>query len=91
MNRREFIAAVREVSRHPDRTDEERGLGTEDDPAFAGMHEASARLVGGSLVAAEAVLGGNTPRAVNFSGGMHHASRDRASSPDRAPAPARSD
>lgn len=76
---REFIAAVREVSRDPDRTDEKRGLGTEDDPAFAGMHEASARLVGGSLVAAEAVLSGNTPRAVNFSGGMHHASRDRAS------------
>lgn len=76
---REFIAAVREVSRNPDRPDEARGLGTEDDPAFAGMHEASARLVGGSWVAAEAVLTGATPHAVNFSGGMHHASRDRAS------------
>ena len=40
----EYIAAVRRVSADPDAPDLERGLGTEDDPAFAGMHEASARL-----------------------------------------------
>src|SRR5512134_1738872 len=48
----EFVAAVRRVSADPGTPDLERGLGTEDDPAFAGMHEASARLAGGSLLAA---------------------------------------
>jgi len=75
----EFVAAVRRVSENPATPDEARGLGTEDDPAFAGMHEASARLAGGSLLAAAAVLDGSAVRAVNFGGGMHHASRDRAS------------
>src|SRR6478609_108047 len=69
----EFVAAVRRVSENPDTPDHARGLGTEDDPAFAGMHEA------GSLLAAAAVLDGSAVRAVNFGGGMHHASRDRAS------------
>jgi acetoin utilization protein AcuC len=74
-----FVAAVRRVSANPDLTDFERGLGTEDDPAFAGMHEASARLAGGSLLAAAAILDGSAVRAVNFGGGMHHAARERAS------------
>ena len=75
----EFVAAVRRVSLNPDVPDLERGLGTEDDPAFAGMHEASARLAGGSLLAAGAILDGSAVRAVNFGGGMHHAARNRAS------------
>ncbi len=76
---REYVAAVRRVSADPDRPEPERGLGTEDDPAFAGMHEASARIVGGSLVAAEAILEGSAVHAVNFAGGMHHAAADRGS------------
>ena len=75
----DFVAAVRRVSQDPDITDPARGLGTEDDPAFAGMHEASARLAGGSLLAAAAILDGSAVRAVNFGGGLHHAARDRAS------------
>jgi acetoin utilization protein AcuC len=75
----DFVAAVRRVSEDPDTSDLERGLGTEDDPAFAGMHEASARLAGGSLLAAAVILDGSAVRAVNFGGGMHHASRERAS------------
>ncbi|HET6270696.1 MAG TPA: acetoin utilization protein AcuC, partial [Arthrobacter sp.] len=75
----EFVAAVRRVSDDPHTPDPARGLGTEDDPAFAGMHEASARLAGGSLLAAAAILDGSAVRAVNFGGGMHHAARDRAS------------
>jgi acetoin utilization protein AcuC len=55
------------------------GIGTDDVPAFAGMHDASARLVQGSVLAAEAILGGEAGRAVNFGGGMHHAGRGRAS------------
>lgn len=76
---REFVAAVRRVSEAPDIPDLDRGLGTEDDPAFAGMHEASARIAGGSLLAATSILDGSAVHAVNFGGGMHHASRDRAS------------
>ncbi|MCX6498862.1 MAG: acetoin utilization protein AcuC [Arthrobacter sp.] len=75
----EYVAAVRRVSADPDTPELDRGLGTEDDPAFEGMHEASARLAGGSLLAAAAVLNGSAVRAVNFGGGMHHASRERAS------------
>ncbi|MCA4135073.1 acetoin utilization protein AcuC [Arthrobacter sp. M4] len=75
----EYIAAVRRVSDDPFDTEPERGLGTDDDPAFPGMHLAAARLAGGSLLAAEAVVEGRAVRAVNFSGGLHHASRERAS------------
>ena len=74
-----YVAAVRQVSADPSRPDEARGLGTEDDPAFAGMHEAAARLAGGSLLAARSILDGSALHAVNFGGGMHHASRERAS------------
>ncbi|VXC61277.1 Acetoin utilization protein AcuC [Arthrobacter sp. 9V] len=76
---REYVQAVRRVSADPSAPEADRGLGTEDDPAFAGMHEASARLAGGSLLAAETILSGQAVRAVNFSGGMHHAARERAS------------
>ncbi|MDQ0677118.1 acetoin utilization protein AcuC [Arthrobacter pascens] len=75
----EYVEAVHRVSDDPTVPDEARGLGTEDDPAFAGMHEAAARLAGGSLLAASAVLDGSALHAVNFGGGLHHAARDRAS------------
>ncbi|MFI5085774.1 MAG: acetoin utilization protein AcuC [Actinomycetales bacterium] len=74
-----FVAAVRRVSAHPGMTDPARGLGTEDDPVFAGMHDAAARLAGGSWLAAERILDGSAVHAVNFGGGMHHASREAAS------------
>ncbi len=74
----EFIEAVKDVSASPHSVPE-RGLGTEDDPAFIGMHEASARLVGGSLMLAEGMLSGELVRGVNFAGGMHHADRGKAS------------
>ena len=55
------------------------GLNTSDNPVFEGMHEASARIVGATLAAAEAVWFGETTRAVNISGGLHHAMAARAS------------
>jgi acetoin utilization protein AcuC len=75
----EYVAAVRHASVEPRDADESRGLGTEDDPAFVGMHEASARIAAGSLSLASAVWRGETEHGVNFCGGMHHAMRDRAS------------
>ncbi|WP_107503895.1 acetoin utilization protein AcuC [Arthrobacter sp. ERGS1:01] len=76
---RAYIAAVRRVGADPTLSDPGRGLGTEDDPAFAGMHEAGARLAGASLIAADTLISGAAVRAVNFGGGMHHASREKAS------------
>ncbi len=75
----DYVRAVRSVSENPDVSHAAMGLGTEDTPAFAGMHEASARLAGGSIGAADTLLAGSATRAVNFGGGMHHAARSRAS------------
>jgi acetoin utilization protein AcuC len=55
------------------------GFGPGDNPIFPGMHEASARVAGGSLVAAEAVLSGHADHAFNPAGGLHHAMPERAS------------
>jgi len=54
------------------------GLGTEDNPIFEHMHEASALVCGGSLLAAREIAEGRADRAVNIAGGLHHAMADRA-------------
>ncbi|MFV0463406.1 MAG: acetoin utilization protein AcuC [Nostocoides sp.] len=74
-----YIAAVKRASDDPSRADPSRGLGTEDDPAFQGMHEASARIAEGTRSIAEAVWTGQSEHAVNFCGGMHHATPEMAS------------
>jgi len=75
-----YVASVR---RAPDdllgRLSLRWGLGTGDVPVFEGMHEASALVTGASVTAAEAVWTGTAQHAVNVSGGLHHAMRDRAS------------
>jgi acetoin utilization protein AcuC len=75
---RDYVAAVKAASLDPSRSDVTHGLGTEDDPAYLGMHEASARIVAGTVDSASAVWEGRTEHAVNFCGGMHHAMRDTA-------------
>src|SRR3990170_1307275 len=47
------------------------GFGPGDNPIFPRMHDASARVAGGSIVAAEAVLGGAAEHAFNPAGGLH--------------------
>ena len=74
----EFVRAVRAASAEGV-GDPARGLGTEDDPVFAGMHEAAARIVAGTLEAARAVWSGQVEHAVNIAGGMHHAMPGAAS------------
>ncbi|HET8599171.1 MAG TPA: acetoin utilization protein AcuC [Segeticoccus sp.] len=74
-----YVAAVRAASEHPERADVERGLGTEDDPAFVGMHEVTARIAGGTVDVARAVWEGSAEHGVNFCGGLHHAMADHAS------------
>ncbi|ACZ29469.1 histone deacetylase superfamily [Xylanimonas cellulosilytica DSM 15894] len=72
-----YVAAVRAAD--AGRPAPERGLGTEDDPVFAGMHDAAARLVAGSVDVADAVWDGRVLHGLNVAGGMHHAHRDAAS------------
>ncbi|MEO3978601.1 acetoin utilization protein AcuC [Streptomyces sp. CAU 1734] len=73
VHRADYVAAVRAASVRPRDADQAYGLGTVDDPAFAGMHEASALIAGQSVGAAEAVWHGRAAHAVNFAGGLHHA------------------
>jgi acetoin utilization protein AcuC len=71
----DYLAAVKQAPRGR----RGHGLGTPDNPAFARMHEASALVAGGSLLAADEILSGHAARAVNIAGGLHHAMRNYAS------------
>jgi acetoin utilization protein AcuC len=55
------------------------GFGPGDNPIFRNMHEASARVAGGSILGARLVLEGRAEHAFNPAGGLHHAMPDRAS------------
>lgn len=55
------------------------GLGTEDNPISHGLSTVAARIAGGTLAAARAVWEGRAQRAVNLSGGLHHAFADSMS------------
>jgi acetoin utilization protein AcuC len=87
-----YIAAVRSVSYwagHPDASGDLQetrlrharafGLGTRDQPAFPGMHQASALVAGATLAAARAVWSGKAEHAASIAGGMHHAMAAHAS------------
>lgn len=77
----EFIAMVKAIDAGA--VDEREGLvfglGTPDDPIFAGMHTASAAVCGASITAAELVATGRAQHAFNPAGGLHHARRREAS------------
>src|ERR1700677_689370 len=55
------------------------GLGTEDDPVFPGMHEASAMVAGATLAAARAVWTSAAQHGASIAGGLHHAMARSAS------------
>jgi acetoin utilization protein AcuC len=87
-----YIAAVRSASywaEHPDAGDGLQqtrrqharafGLGTRDQPAFPGMHQASALVAGATLAAARAVWSGSAEHGASIAGGMHHAMAAHAS------------
>ena len=76
---RQYLDAVRAISADPSVADGRWGIGTDDVPAFAGIHESSARIAAGSREIARRVWTGEAEHGVNFTGGMHHAMRDRAS------------
>ena len=64
------IAAVRQASGpQPGAPAREFGLGTKDNPVFAGMHDASALIVGATLAAARAVWTGTAQHGASIAGG----------------------
>ena len=73
-----YLEAVKAFSVDPARPGA-MGIGLSDNPAFPGMHEAAAAVAGGSLVAMEAILHGETEHAFHPGGGLHHAMASQAS------------
>ena len=74
-----LLESVQRIGADPTRHDLARGLGTEDNPTFEGMHEAAAHVVGATVEAARRVWSREVVHAANVSGGLHHAMPDRAS------------
>jgi acetoin utilization protein AcuC len=72
-HRREYVDLVVERS-----VDGRGYLDAGDTPAFRGVFEAISFVVGGTLVAVEALMSGQTRRAFIGIGGLHHASRGHA-------------
>jgi acetoin utilization protein AcuC len=75
----EYIDAVRRAGDGETGEWRRYGLGPGDNPIFPNMHRASAKVAGGSLVAAEAVVRGEVQHAFNPAGGLHHAMPSLAS------------
>ena len=67
-----YLDAVKAISQDPSRPGA-MGIGSSDNPAFEGMHEAAAAVAGGSLRAMEAILRGDVDHALHPGGGLHHA------------------
>ncbi|MEI5676008.1 MULTISPECIES: acetoin utilization protein AcuC [unclassified Nocardioides] len=59
--------------------DEAFGLGTDDNPVFAGMHDASSHVVGATVEAFRQVWSGESLHSASICGGLHHAMPERAS------------
>ncbi|ETI66373.1 acetoin utilization protein AcuC [Neobacillus vireti] len=76
-----YIEAVKKAGQGqlPKEIAENYGLGTEDTPVFAKMHEASSLLVGGTLTAVDQVMTGKALHALSLGGGLHHGFRGKAS------------
>ena len=74
-----LIEAVMRAGDDPTAVDLAHGLGSDDNPTFARMHQASRHIVGASIEAARQVWTGQVDHAANIAGGLHHAMPDRAS------------
>ena len=74
-----YVDCVRRAGEDPEQHNLARGLGSDDNPTFKGMHEASARVVAASVEAARRVWSGEVRRAASPAGGLHHAMPGTAS------------
>ena len=79
VHRPEYIAAIRAFGADPGRSPAFGVSPLGDVPPFAGIHEASAAVAGGSLRAVEAIVRGDVLHAYHPGGGLHHAMPARAS------------
>lgn len=75
----QFVDAVDRVGNRRGAVDLDHGIGTDDTPAFLGMHEASAHVVGATVEAFRQVWTGESLHSANIIGGLHHAMPGRAS------------
>lgn len=75
----DYVDTVRRLSDQPTGVSYAHGLGTADNPVFAGMYEASALHVGATQLACAEVGSGRRLRAFNLGGGFHHAMPNKAS------------
>jgi acetoin utilization protein AcuC len=82
---KDYVDAVKAVSKNPSPNNQHSddaysyGLGTGDNPIFPNMHEAILRVCSATTSAVHLVASGKVQRAVNLSGGLHHAHRAKAS------------
>ncbi len=74
----QYLEAVDRVGNHRGAVDLDHGLGTDDNPVFLGMHEASAHVVGATVEAFRQVWSGESLHSANITGGLHHAMPGRA-------------
>ncbi len=79
VHERAYVAAVRRFAAEPASAPVFGIAPFGDCPPFAGMHDASAAVAGGSLRAVEAILRGEVEHAFHPGGGLHHALPARAS------------
>jgi acetoin utilization protein AcuC len=80
IHHKDFVDAVKAVSKNHNVDDAyDYGLGTGDNPIFPNMHEAIMRVCSATTTAVHLVASGKVQRAVNLSGGLHHAHADKAS------------
>ncbi|MGO4956304.1 acetoin utilization protein AcuC [Luteococcus sp. Sow4_B9] len=64
----EYVQALHDGQEHP-----ELGIGGEDNPVVPGLPDVASRIAAATTTAAELVWTGRARRAVNVSGGLHHA------------------
>ncbi len=74
-----YVEAVQRSGADPTHTDVSRGLGSDDNPTFLGMHEAASHIVGATVEAARLVWSGEVLHGVSIAGGLHHAMAESAS------------
>lgn len=74
-----LIEAVQRAGADPYFHDLPHGIGSEDNPVFPDMHQASAHVVGATAEAIRQVWSGEALHAANVSGGLHHAMPDKVS------------
>ncbi|NLG09749.1 MAG: acetoin utilization protein AcuC [Deinococcales bacterium] len=80
VHERRYVAAVEAASRGERPSDLLLyGLGTGDNPVFAGMHEVVLGVCAATVTAVDLVASGRARRAASFAGGLHHAQAAKAS------------